>query len=58
MFMRGTNIQLRTNFSAGILPPLRQTASYLLASLRNGYVFGKNFKNMSKKIFFPKSIVD
>jgi hypothetical protein len=25
--MRGTNVQLRTSFSAGLLPPLRQTAS-------------------------------
>jgi hypothetical protein len=32
MFMRGTKFQLRTAFSAGLLPPLRQTASYLLAS--------------------------
>jgi hypothetical protein len=36
MFMRGTNFQLRTAFSAGLLPPLRQTASYLLASFGNG----------------------
>ena len=28
MFMRATNVQFRTKLSAGLLPPLRQTASY------------------------------
>jgi hypothetical protein len=31
MFMRGTKFQLRTTLSAVLLPPLRQTASYVLA---------------------------
>jgi hypothetical protein len=29
-FMRATNVHFRTTFSAGLLPPLRQTARYLL----------------------------
>jgi len=29
--MRATNVHFRTTISAGLLPPLRQTARYLLA---------------------------
>jgi len=33
MFKRAINVQFRTKFSAGLLPPLRQTARWLLCIL-------------------------
>ena len=48
-FMRATNVQFRTAFSAGLLPPLRQTACWRLAFLRKcclfhfHYIVGLNF---------------
>jgi hypothetical protein len=38
MFLRATNFHLRTSFSAGVLPPLRQTARYLLPIFVGSFV--------------------
>ena len=47
MFMRAINVQFRTKFSAGLLPPLRQTARCRLASLSLGTSLSSRTKSMS-----------
>ena len=39
MFMRATNVQFRTKFSAGLLPPLRQTAQLDVRAFVESVVF-------------------